>query len=69
MDHAAKCIISAVMKLEVDFCFNVLWPVTGFCHFHVDILKLKQVTGHCLKDIQHSIIAISASLHVAYHQM
>jgi hypothetical protein len=59
-DHDAKWLIFAVGESEIDFRFSVLHPVTGFRRFAEGISKLKQVTGHCQRDIQHSIIACSA---------
>lgn len=46
-DHDAKWLICAVGESEIDFCFSVLQPVTGFRCFVGGISKLKQVTGRC----------------------
>jgi hypothetical protein len=59
-DHDAKWLINAVGESEIDFRFSVLPHVTGSRHFHEGISKLKQVTGRCHRDIQCSIIAVSA---------
>ncbi|KAG1901625.1 uncharacterized protein F5891DRAFT_950385, partial [Suillus fuscotomentosus] len=59
-DHDVKWIICAVGEAEIDFRFSVLQPVTGFCHFHGGISKLKQVTGRAKHDIQCSVIVVSA---------
>jgi hypothetical protein len=59
-DHDAKWLICAVGEGEIDFRFSVLQPVTGFRHFHGGISKLKQLTGRGQRDIQRSIIAVSA---------
>lgn len=59
-DHDAKWLICAVGESEIDFRFSVLQPVTGFRRFVGGISKLKQVTGRCQRDIQRSIIAVSA---------
>ncbi|KAG2341505.1 hypothetical protein BDR05DRAFT_976868 [Suillus weaverae] len=59
-DHDAKWLIFAVGESEMDFHFSVLHHVTGFWCFAEGISKLKQVMGHCQRDIQHSIIAYSA---------
>ncbi|KAG2750292.1 hypothetical protein P692DRAFT_20873234 [Suillus brevipes Sb2] len=53
-------IICAVKEVEIDFRFSALQPVTGFCHFHGGISKLKQVTGRAQRDIQRLIIVVSA---------
>ncbi|KAG2737030.1 hypothetical protein P692DRAFT_201689814, partial [Suillus brevipes Sb2] len=47
---------------ELDFRFSVLQPITGFRYFHGGISKLKQVTGRTQRDIQRSIIAVSADV-------
>ncbi|KAG2138550.1 hypothetical protein DEU56DRAFT_736157, partial [Suillus clintonianus] len=49
----------AVGEAEIDFCFSVLQPMTGFHHFHSGISKLKQVMGCIQHDIQCSIIAVA----------
>ncbi|KAG1792929.1 uncharacterized protein HD556DRAFT_1444008 [Suillus plorans] len=49
-DHDAKWLIFAVGELEIDFCFSVLQPVTGFRRFAEGISKLKQVTGRFSAD-------------------
>ncbi|KAG2119808.1 uncharacterized protein F5147DRAFT_795944 [Suillus discolor] len=59
-DHDTQWITVAVGDSELDFQFSVLQPTTGYRHFHGGILKLKQVTGRCHRDIQRSIIALSA---------
>lgn len=59
-DHDVKWLICAVGDVELDFRFSVLQPITGFRHFHGGISKLKQVTGRAQRDIQRSIIALSA---------
>ncbi|KAG2080578.1 uncharacterized protein F5147DRAFT_749292 [Suillus discolor] len=59
-DHDLKWITCAVGEAEIDFRFSVLQPVTGFRHFHGGISKLKQVTGRAQRDIQCSIIVVSA---------
>ncbi|KAG1747998.1 uncharacterized protein EDB91DRAFT_1235850 [Suillus paluster] len=59
-DHDAKWLIFGVGELEMDFHFSVLQPVTSFQCFAEGITKLKQVTGCCQRDIQCSIIAVSA---------
>ncbi|KAG1884486.1 uncharacterized protein F5891DRAFT_971192 [Suillus fuscotomentosus] len=59
-DHDAKWLICAVGDTEIDFRFSVLQAVTGFRHFHGGISKLKQVTGRTQRDIQRSIVAVSA---------
>ncbi|KAG2134508.1 hypothetical protein DEU56DRAFT_913696 [Suillus clintonianus] len=59
-DHDVKWIICVVKDAEIDFRFSALQPVTGFRHFHGGISKLKQVTGRAQRDIQRSIIAVSA---------
>ncbi|KAG1865025.1 hypothetical protein DFJ58DRAFT_714811 [Suillus subalutaceus] len=47
-------------RSEIDFRFSVLQVITGFRHFHGGISKLKQVTGRAQRDIQRSIVAVSA---------
>ncbi|KAG0707629.1 hypothetical protein DFH29DRAFT_979895 [Suillus ampliporus] len=59
-DHDVKWLICAVRDTELDFRFSVLQPITGFHHFHSGISRLKQVTGRTQRDIQCSIIAVSA---------
>ncbi|KAG1844743.1 hypothetical protein C8R48DRAFT_617756 [Suillus tomentosus] len=59
-DHDAQWIILAVGKSEIDFRFSIIQPTTGYRHFHTGISKLKQVTGRCHRDVQRSIIAVSA---------
>ncbi|KAG2128731.1 hypothetical protein DEU56DRAFT_700535, partial [Suillus clintonianus] len=59
-DHDARWLINAVGESEIDFHFSILPHITGFRHFHEGISKLKQVTGRCQRDIQRSIIAVSA---------
>ncbi|KAG2124666.1 hypothetical protein DEU56DRAFT_873241 [Suillus clintonianus] len=59
-DHDAKWLICAVGDTEIDFRFSVLQAITGFRHFRGGISKLKQVTGRTQRDIQRSIIAVSA---------
>jgi hypothetical protein len=59
-DHDVKWLVCAVGDVELDFRFSVLQPITGFRHFHGGISKLKQVTGRAQRDIQRSIIAVSA---------
>jgi hypothetical protein len=59
-DHDAQWLIVSVGESEIDFRFSVLQPITGFRHFREGISKLKQVTGRCHRDIQRSIIAVSA---------
>ncbi|KAG1800382.1 uncharacterized protein HD556DRAFT_1430435 [Suillus plorans] len=59
-DHDAKWLICAVGDTEIDFRFSVLQVITGFRHFHGGISKLKQVTGRAQRDIQRSIVAVSA---------
>ncbi|KAG1726464.1 hypothetical protein EDB19DRAFT_1598703, partial [Suillus lakei] len=45
---------------EVDFRFSIIQPTTGYRHFYSGISKLKQVTGLCHRDVQQSIITVSA---------
>jgi hypothetical protein len=59
-DHDVKWLICAVGDTEIDFRFSVLQVITGFRHFHGGISKLKQVTGRAQRDIQRSIVAVSA---------
>ncbi|KAG1854650.1 hypothetical protein C8R48DRAFT_609736 [Suillus tomentosus] len=59
-DHDVKWMICAVGDMEIDFRFSVLQPITGFRHFYGGISKLKQVTGRTQRDIQRSIVAVSA---------
>ncbi|KAG1768243.1 hypothetical protein EV702DRAFT_979542, partial [Suillus placidus] len=59
-DHDPQWLILAVGESEIDFCFSILQPTTGYQHFCEGILKLKQVTGHCHQDVQRSIIAVCA---------
>lgn len=59
-DHNAKWLIFAIGESEIDFHFSVLQPVTGFQCFTEGISKLKQVTGCCQRDIQCSIVTVSA---------
>ncbi|KAG1723858.1 hypothetical protein EDB19DRAFT_1834448 [Suillus lakei] len=58
-DHDAQWIILTVGG-SVDFRFSIIQPTTGYRHFYSGISKLKQVTGHCHRDVQRSIIAVSA---------
>ncbi|KAG1717311.1 hypothetical protein EDB19DRAFT_1654258 [Suillus lakei] len=58
-DHDAQWIILAVGGSEVDFRFSIIQPTTGYRHFYSGISKLKQVTGHCHRDVQRSIITVS----------
>ncbi|KAG2125423.1 hypothetical protein DEU56DRAFT_892650 [Suillus clintonianus] len=59
-DHDAQWIILAVGGSEIDFRFSIIQPTTGYRHFYSGISKLKQVTGRCHRDVQRSIIAVSA---------
>jgi hypothetical protein len=59
-DHDVQWIILAVGGPEINFQFSVTQPTTGYQHFYSGISKLKQVTGRCHRDIQCSIIAVSA---------
>jgi hypothetical protein len=59
-DHDAQWLILSVGESEIDFRFSVLQRTTGYRHFHEGISRLKQVTGRCHRDIQRSIIAVSA---------
>ncbi|KAG2125087.1 hypothetical protein DEU56DRAFT_744061 [Suillus clintonianus] len=59
-DHDAQWIIRTVGGSEIDFRFLIMQPTTGYRHFHAGISKLKQVTGRCHRDMQRSIIAVSA---------
>ncbi|KAG0695458.1 hypothetical protein DFH29DRAFT_1005435 [Suillus ampliporus] len=58
-DHDVQWIILAVGGSEIDFRFSLIQPTTGYRHFYAGISKLKQVTGHCHRDVQQSIIAVS----------
>lgn len=51
-DHDAQWLITSVGMSEMDFCFSVLQPITGYQHFHEGISSLKQVTGRCHRDVQ-----------------
>ncbi|KAG1814425.1 uncharacterized protein BJ212DRAFT_1274150, partial [Suillus subaureus] len=46
-DYDTKWLIFGVGESEMDFCFSVLQPVTGFWCFAEGIMKLKQVMGCC----------------------
>lgn len=59
-DHDAKWCIHAVGSSEIDFCFSLLHPRTGFRHFNEGISRLKQVTGRDHRDVQRYIIAVIA---------
>jgi Plavaka transposase len=59
-DHDAKWCIRAVGAVEIDYCFSILHPQTGFRHFQEGISKLKQVTGQEHRDIQRYIVAVIA---------
>ncbi|KAG0703292.1 hypothetical protein DFH29DRAFT_998586 [Suillus ampliporus] len=59
-DHDAQWLICAVGESEINFRFSILQPITGYRHFPGGISKLKQVTGHCQRDIQRYIIAVCA---------
>ena len=52
-DHDAKWCINAVGASELDFCFSIIQPLTGFHHFSGGISKLKQVTGREHHNITH----------------
>ena len=59
-DHDAQWCICAVGPAEIDFCFSILHPHTGFQQFPEGISKLKQVTGQEHQDIQCYLVAIIA---------
>ena len=59
-DHDVKWCINAVGASELDFCFSIIQPLTGFHHFSGGISKLKQVTGSKHHNIQHYIIPLIA---------
>ncbi|KAG1889008.1 uncharacterized protein F5891DRAFT_961159 [Suillus fuscotomentosus] len=60
LDHDTKWVMFAVGELEIDLHFSVLQAVTSFWDFAEGISKVKEVTGCCQRDIQHSIVAVSA---------
>ncbi|KAI6019933.1 hypothetical protein F5J12DRAFT_716230 [Pisolithus orientalis] len=59
-DHDMKWCINVVGEAEINFCFSVLQPTVGFCHFKGGVAKLKQVTGHMHCDVQHYIVGVIA---------
>ncbi|KAF8172039.1 hypothetical protein K438DRAFT_1772991 [Mycena galopus ATCC 62051] len=59
-NHLVKWCIEALRAEEIDFCFSVLHPHTGMCHFKEGILKAKQTTGREHRDIMHYIVPIIA---------
>ncbi|KIN99143.1 hypothetical protein M404DRAFT_30606 [Pisolithus tinctorius Marx 270] len=59
-DHDMKWCINAVGEAKIDFCFSVLQPTAGFCHFKGGVAKLKQVTGRVHRDVQCYIISVIA---------
>ena len=46
--------------IELDFCFSILQPHTGFCHFPEGISNLKQVTGCEHHNIQCYLVGVIA---------
>jgi hypothetical protein len=59
-DHDAKWCIRAVGGTEIDFCFAILHPHTGFRQFNEGISSLKQVAGREHRDIQRYLIVVIA---------
>ena len=59
-DHDIKWCIHVVGAAEIDFCFTILHPHTGFQHFSEGISSLKQVTGREHRDIERYIIPLIA---------
>ncbi|KAG6914952.1 hypothetical protein DXG01_014271 [Tephrocybe rancida] len=59
-DHDAKWCIKALGAEEIDFCFIVLQPHTGFRHVKEGIAKLKQVTGREHQDLQRYMVSLIA---------
>ena len=59
-DHDEQWCICAVGPAEIDFCFSILHPHTGFWQFPEGISKLKQVTGWEHRDIQRYLVATIA---------
>ena len=57
-DHDFKWCINVVGKEEIDFCFSVLHPHTGFRHFSEGVSSLKQVTGRDHRNLQRYIVGV-----------
>jgi hypothetical protein len=59
-DHDLQWCLNVVGHSELDFCFSILPPHTGFCHFKAGISHLKQVSGWDHHDIQRYIVPVIA---------
>ena len=57
-DHDAKWCILGVGSSEINFCFAVLHPHTGFCHIKEGISSLKQVTRQEHHDVEWYIVVV-----------
>ena len=55
-----KWSIRVVGTDELNFRFSTLQPIVGFKHFKDGVSKLKQVTGHTHRDLEHYIVGIIA---------
>ena len=59
-DHDVKWAINIISAKELDFCFSVLRPSTGYRHFGKGISHLTKVTGRTQRDVQWYLIAVIA---------
>ncbi|KAG1876220.1 hypothetical protein F4604DRAFT_1680422 [Suillus subluteus] len=57
-DHDVRWCTQAVGKQEIDYCFSILQPITGYRHFKQGITTLKQVTGRTQRDLQCYMVAV-----------
>ncbi|KAI5988312.1 hypothetical protein EDC04DRAFT_2588767, partial [Pisolithus marmoratus] len=57
-DHDDQWCKNALSTQELDFCYSVLHPIVGMCHFKDGITILKQVTGQAQRDMQCYMIAV-----------
>ena len=57
-DHDVKWILRAIGDTELDLCFSLLQPQSGYRHFPSGISSLKQVTGCEHWDIQRHILGL-----------
>ncbi|KAI5994536.1 hypothetical protein EDC04DRAFT_2586229 [Pisolithus marmoratus] len=56
-DHDVKWCIDVTGATKLDFCFSIIQTLVGYWAFSKGIPRLKQVTGHDHRAVQHYIIA------------